>query len=779
MNRNKCFGTLLVLLILIGVTSTAYATPAPHSGDWSNGWGWWTQWQSKYQLVADYGCAVVAQAKLLVSTGYASSDPAVFNPDIYAEWEAANGLVPNLTNNLNQTRWTGPSEYAAQHNMTLNYEGITWGSDTGKIWENIYAGKATIVQLNNGSHYVYVNNQASIDSGRLLIFESWNDWEGAYIPGTRDLNASAVTALYTYSVPSTPRPKLVFDVNATLDGNARGDAGGLGTFDLYFDGVLEGTCLTDYYYYEDAASHSSYQIKNIEAMKGYAYVGPKEYSGSLGGDTVVISLPFETLTYQNLNVNVILDGVELDSAEGIAVFDVYTNNEPAALGVSGYSASLGKYTAYEIRNIVTNPNYTFLGGTLSGTMGSEDVTVTLRFSMNVEPTVDWQQTPVLPGNISPDQCEIQYKHTYKAVGPNAPDADWEQVGDGWVTYENVGGVYESDFPLETSNTRVYVSSYYYHYCGANTNDVNFAYTDLYNTYHNVGDVNKYYVTNQHADYDDARYTFYWINWVSGQWADGPAYCSSGKPNIYYRRYQYQDRAKIMNYNWFKTTDWMDALDASADSVCYRFRLKDSQAPMITSVELTAVTPNGYALRCTATDDSKISNIAFTTSVGDNAAKTQEITPELRDGSYTAEVQIRISDFGSLRDACYATRIAVTDTYGNTAEYGKGPVSVIVPSVFHSGKKLQLPLNTRVIEAAAFEGDIRIGEVVLPDDVERIESKAFADCGRLSLIYIPDSVSSIAADAFEDSANVVMVCSIHSAACDFARENGIPFITAES
>ena len=63
MKRKKCFGILLVLLILIEVTSAAYADPAPHSGDWSNGWGWWTQWQSKYQLVADYGCAVVRKCR--------------------------------------------------------------------------------------------------------------------------------------------------------------------------------------------------------------------------------------------------------------------------------------------------------------------------------------------------------------------------------------------------------------------------------------------------------------------------------------------------------------------------------------------------------------------------------------------------------------------------------------------------------------------------------------------------------------------------------------------
>ena len=102
----------------------------------------------------------------------------------------------------------------------------------------------------------------------------------------------------------------------------------------------------------------------------------------------------------------------------------------------------------------------------------------------------------------------------------------------------------------------------------------------------------------------------------------------------------------------------------------------------------------------------------------------------------------------------------------------------VPFVVHSSRKLQLPENLKEIEESAFEGSIAFGEAILPDGVETIGSRAFAECSRLVAVYMPDSVTAVAANAFVGSNNVVLICESNNKAAQFARENGIPYITGE-
>lgn len=215
--KKRILSFILCLCMVVGmapaITATAQAA-AYASGDWSNGWNWWSQNQSRNKDMRDWGCFIVAKAKMLVSAGIASSNSSAFNPDIYLAWEQNNGFTQSDMNAIYPP--TGPQEYARRLGASLIYEGQVNGNNTAKVWENIRAGKHTILRRGNAqsgdSHYVYVNNGASIETGRIRVFESWGASQN--IPGTVDLYF-AISEIHTYrrdgsNPPVSPQPSVTF-----------------------------------------------------------------------------------------------------------------------------------------------------------------------------------------------------------------------------------------------------------------------------------------------------------------------------------------------------------------------------------------------------------------------------------------------------------------------------------------------------------------------------------------------------------------------------------------
>ena len=94
---------VLMLLLLVQLSALASTTATVISGipkvgtntgsthQYSSYWQYWSQGASVYpdgtssglRNMHPYGCRIVAQSKLLVEAGLASSDVSVFNPDIY------------------------------------------------------------------------------------------------------------------------------------------------------------------------------------------------------------------------------------------------------------------------------------------------------------------------------------------------------------------------------------------------------------------------------------------------------------------------------------------------------------------------------------------------------------------------------------------------------------------------------------------------------------------------------------------------------------------------
>ncbi len=64
---------------------------------------------------------------------------------------------------------------------------------------------------------------------------------------------------------------------------------------------------------------------------------------------------------------------------------------------------------------------------------------------------------------------------------------------------------------------------------------------------------------------------------------------------------------------------------------------------------------------------------------------------------------------------------------------------------------------------------------LPETCTKINARAFANCAQLRIVEIPASAVDIADDAFADSPNVVIVTHEGSAAQQYARVHGIPYL----
>ena len=573
------------------------------------------------------------------------------------------------------------------------------------------------------------------------------------------------------------------DVNGYLDGALTGNTGDYGTFDVYINGSRVADDVNDYYN-SSLSIGASYEIKDIRAKSEHTYTGV--HSGSLSGTLTEaganVRLGFTS--YGTLEVKGVLDGMTSSDLSGFGNFSVIINETTMdEHEVTSYSKKWPQGTKFIITsiNVEDGKYYEGSAGTaLAGTIGKGTTTAKLEFSTMIPPTGEWREVDKLPAYISADDCEIQYQHTYTQTATTSPGEGWVQ-GAGTTTYVNDGGVYDSDFEMTTSNTRVHVGTYYYHYCYSGCGEVEHYNDGSHTVYHNVGSIDQFYTDWEGADSADSRYTAYRIKWKSGQWADGYAYCSLGSPAVYYRRYQYQNRKAVTNYTWTKTSDWETVMDPAAQTVRYRYRLRDTALPVIESLGITEVTPRGYTLSCVASDDNAITRVVFTSwtdSETEAEALALVVEPQQSGDAYEATATISIADHGNMRDCNYYTKVQAYDTAGNVVEYSGNAGQAYIPTLARSANKLNLPTGLLAIEESAFEGDIRIGEVTLSEGVNTIGARAFADCSRLVLVTVPDSVTEIDESAFEESGNVVLMCSADSAAAIFARANGIPYLTAE-
>ncbi len=186
----------------------------------------------------------------------------------------------------------------------------------------------------------------------------------------------------------------------------------------------------------------------------------------------------------------------------------------------------------------------------------------------------------LPDLIKNDDKYTKQYHNYsEKIQTNSPGAGWVNKGVDHRDYVNDGGSYESQWELPTSNTRVLLYDYYYHFCipGSGINsEANYEQSGNFSHFDSVSSSQVSVVWTG----DDNGHTVYVLNWGDGS----TVYCKSGttcdgawgthgeRSKAWYKMYVYQNKKEVIYYKWVKDSGWTDAPDTSADKTTVRFQV---------------------------------------------------------------------------------------------------------------------------------------------------------------------------------------------------------------
>lgn len=187
-----------------GVGKLSANTSSSHK--YSKYWQYWSQGASGDANCRSVGCHTVAQAKLLVETGAASSNVNSFNPDVFMNWQKANGYLDKRF--LEQgSNGDGAIKYAAQHGVTLRRAGsvsLTGNNrkDAATVMDKINQGYYVI--LYTSKHEAYIGRQASLAAGTPIILDSWSSWSynAAAVQTLKDYTLVSFSKLYYFQVGS-------------------------------------------------------------------------------------------------------------------------------------------------------------------------------------------------------------------------------------------------------------------------------------------------------------------------------------------------------------------------------------------------------------------------------------------------------------------------------------------------------------------------------------------------------------------------------------------------
>lgn len=195
----------------------------------------------------------------------------------------------------------------------------------------------------------------------------------------------------------------------------------------------------------------------------------------------------------------------------------------------------------------------------------------------------WIYCDMLPDGITAENYMIQYKNYYEKIQQSSPGNGWTDAGQIKDEWQNSGDPYTSTEDLQTSDSRVLIRSVYYHFCGGSAgNEGNYEQTGKFVHYDEIPASS---VTARYLGTDNGH-PYYFIDWIDG---GGRVWCKSGvscdssygthgnRCCAWYKMNTYQNRVKVVQNKFSKTSDWTDKKDENAASVKIRFRILDKSA----------------------------------------------------------------------------------------------------------------------------------------------------------------------------------------------------------
>lgn len=193
----------------------------------------------------------------------------------------------------------------------------------------------------------------------------------------------------------------------------------------------------------------------------------------------------------------------------------------------------------------------------------------------------WYYSKVLPGSITSDKYEIEYNNYYEKIQASSPGTGWTKAATIKDEWQNSGNPYTSESDLATSDSRILVGSYYYHFCGPSAGAAgNYDQSGNFVHFDSI-DASKVIPTYCGVDNGHPYYVLDWIDgggrvWCkSGVTCDG-SYGSHGERcKAWYKTNTYQDRIHVVQYKYTKESGWIGTKDTSATSVKVRFKEIDN------------------------------------------------------------------------------------------------------------------------------------------------------------------------------------------------------------
>ncbi|MGN0521820.1 MAG: hypothetical protein ACI4IQ_04195, partial [Eubacterium sp.] len=173
MKIKRILSLLLSVVMLLSIT--AGLDFSAEASSYSSNYKRWSQNKSDYSWMQNYGCAVVAEAKMIYEAGIKTSS---FNPDVYYKWCLDKGYV----NSSGFVYADNPVKYAkALGNTALSYLGNTTSNCTDKIKSNANNGYYSIICV--GNHYVMVDNAKTKSTGTVYVYDSFGIQYTTNAPG--------------------------------------------------------------------------------------------------------------------------------------------------------------------------------------------------------------------------------------------------------------------------------------------------------------------------------------------------------------------------------------------------------------------------------------------------------------------------------------------------------------------------------------------------------------------------------------------------------------------
>lgn len=192
----------------------------------------------------------------------------------------------------------------------------------------------------------------------------------------------------------------------------------------------------------------------------------------------------------------------------------------------------------------------------------------------------WYYCDTLPSDIKSDKYKIEYNSSYEKIQQTSPGEEWTNAGVVKNEWQNSGGEYTTETPLDTSDARILIKECFYHWCipGASMgSEGNYEQTSKFNHYDEISLPNPY--VHVRSQGDDNGHTYYLLSWDDGN----KVYCHSGEQcdgswgyhdyrcQAWYKHYVYQDRVKVELYKFTKQSGWKPEAENGADSVVCRYR----------------------------------------------------------------------------------------------------------------------------------------------------------------------------------------------------------------